>query len=52
MGSCARPEGGLREANALNANPVLTESAAFATWLRPQNILNARFAKVVVQLDF
>jgi hypothetical protein len=38
--------------NALNGNPVLTESAAFATWLRPENILNARFAKVVVQLDF
>jgi hypothetical protein len=38
--------------NALNGNAVLTESAAFATWLRPQNILNARFAKVVMQLDF
>jgi hypothetical protein len=38
--------------NALNGNAVLTESAAFATWLRPQNILNARFAKVVVQVDF
>jgi hypothetical protein len=38
--------------NALNGNAVLTESAAFATWLRPQNILNARFAKVVLQVDF
>ena len=38
--------------NAFNANSVLTESAAFATWLRPQNILNARFAKVGVQVDF
>jgi hypothetical protein len=38
--------------NALNASPVLTQSAAFATWLRPQSILNARFAKVVMQLDF
>ena len=38
--------------NAFNANSVLTESAAFATWLRPQNILNARFAKIGVQIDF
>jgi hypothetical protein len=38
--------------NAFNANSVLTESAAFATWLQPQNILNARFAKVGVQIDF
>lgn len=38
--------------NAFNSNSVLTESAAFATWLQPQNILNARFAKVGVQLDF
>jgi hypothetical protein len=38
--------------NALNANSVLTESAAFGTYLRPQNILNARFAKIGVQFDF
>jgi hypothetical protein len=38
--------------NALNANTVLTESAAFGTYLRPQNILNARFAKIGVQFDF
>jgi hypothetical protein len=38
--------------NALNVNPVLTESAAYATWRRPQGILNARFAKLVIQLDF
>lgn len=38
--------------NLLNANPVLTLSDVFATWQRPQSILNARFAKVVVQLDF
>jgi len=38
--------------NALNANPVTTQSDAFASWQRPQAILNARFAKVVIQLDF
>jgi hypothetical protein len=38
--------------NLLNANPVLAYSNAFATWQRPQQILNARFAKVSVQLDF
>jgi hypothetical protein len=38
--------------NALNGNAVLAESPAFLTWLQPQNILNARFAKVGLQLDF
>ena len=38
--------------NALNSSPVITQSDAFATWQRPQAILNARFAKVVIQLDF
>ena len=38
--------------NALNVSPVITESAAYASWRRPQAILNARFAKVVMQLDF
>jgi hypothetical protein len=38
--------------NALNTNAVLTQSNAFATWLRPQSILTARFAKVVVQIEF
>jgi hypothetical protein len=38
--------------NALNSSPVTGLSAAYATWLRPQAILNARFAKVVLQLDF
>jgi hypothetical protein len=38
--------------NALNANPVLTLSPAFATWQRPQSILNPRFAKLVMQVDF
>ncbi len=38
--------------NALNSSPVSTQSDAFASWQRPQAILNARFAKVVMQLDF
>jgi hypothetical protein len=38
--------------NALNSNAVLSVSNAYATWLRPQSILNARFAKVGVQLNF
>jgi hypothetical protein len=38
--------------NALNSNDVLSQSAAYDTWLRPQEILSARFAKVVLQLDF
>ena len=38
--------------NLFNANPVLTQSNAFASWQTPQSILNARFAKVGVQLDF
>jgi hypothetical protein len=38
--------------NALNASPVLTQSSAFATWLRPQSVLNARFAKISTQLNF
>jgi hypothetical protein len=38
--------------NALNSNAVLTMSNAFATWQRPLSILNARFAKVGVQLNF
>jgi hypothetical protein len=38
--------------NMLNANPVLTLNNAFATWQRPQSILNPRFAKLVLQMDF
>jgi hypothetical protein len=38
--------------NLLNAAAVLTESNAFATWQRPQSILNPRWAKVVLQVDF
>ena len=38
--------------NILNVSPVLTLNNALATWQRPQSILNARFAKIVLQLDF
>jgi hypothetical protein len=38
--------------NALNDNAVLAHSNAFATWLRPESILLARFLKFGVQLDF
>jgi hypothetical protein len=38
--------------NALNASPVLTQSNAYGTWQRPQSILNARFAKAVLQFNF
>jgi hypothetical protein len=38
--------------NALNSNAVITESTAFATWRQPQSILNARFAKVGMQVNF
>ncbi len=38
--------------NALNSNAVLTASTAFASYLRPQSILNARLMKVSVNLDF
>jgi hypothetical protein len=43
---------GVDIANLTNANPVLTQSAAYATWLRPQSILTARFVKLSVQLNF
>lgn len=38
--------------NALNVDAVLTVNNAYATWLRPQSIMLARFAKIGVQLDF
>jgi hypothetical protein len=38
--------------NVFNENTVLTQNNNFATWLRPQSILTARFAKVSVQVDF
>ena len=38
--------------NLFNADAVLTQSNAFASWQRPQSILNPRWAKVVLQIDF
>lgn len=38
--------------NVFNVNPLLTHSNAFGTWQRPQSIPYARWAKVVLQLDF
>jgi len=38
--------------NLFNADAVLTQSNAFASWQRPQSILNPRWAKVVLQVDF
>lgn len=38
--------------NALNSSAVLALNDAFASWQRPTEILNARFAKVVFQLEF
>ena len=38
--------------NAFNSSAVITLNNNFATWQRPQAILQARFAKLGVQLDF
>jgi hypothetical protein len=38
--------------NVLNASDVLAVSSAYATWMQPQSILNARFVKVGVQFNF
>jgi hypothetical protein len=39
--------------NAFNANPVLTQNFAFgSSWLQPTNILQARFLKLGLQVDF
>jgi hypothetical protein len=38
--------------NALNSSSVLALNNAFASWQQPQSILPARFAKLVLQLDF
>ena len=43
---------GIDIANLTNASPVLTQSAAYATWLRPQSILTARFVKLSIQLNY
>lgn len=38
--------------NLLNVNPVTSYNPNFASWLVPQRILQARFAKLGVQMDF
>jgi hypothetical protein len=38
--------------NAFNSSAVITLNNNFATWQRPQAILQARFAKIGLQLDF
>jgi hypothetical protein len=43
---------GLDLYNALNSNAVLSVNPAFDSWQQPQEILNARFAKIVFQLNF
>ena len=50
--SRARATTGIDIANLTNANPVLTQSAAYATWLRPQSILTARFVKLSIQFNY
>ena len=43
---------GLDIYNALNSNAVLSVNPAYDSWQQPQEILNARFAKVVFQFNF
>jgi hypothetical protein len=38
--------------NLLNSAAVLSVNTAYQSWLRPQEILTARFAKVILQVDF
>ena len=38
--------------NVLNSSSVLSSSNAFATWQGPEQIMTARFAKIVMQFDF
>ena len=38
--------------NVLNKDTVLTSSSAYDSWLRPQSVLPARFAKIGAQFDF
>jgi len=47
-----RTTAGIDIYNALNSSSVLTLNNAFASWQQPQSILPARFAKLVLQLDF
>jgi hypothetical protein len=52
FGSTTRATVGVDLYNAMNSSAVLSENAAFATWLAPTSILNARFVKAVFQLNF
>jgi hypothetical protein len=47
-----RATAGVDVYNALNSSSVLSLNSAFASWQQPQAILPARFAKLVLQLDF
>jgi hypothetical protein len=47
-----RTTAGIDIYNALNSSSVLSLNNAFASWQQPQSILPARFAKLVLQLDF
>jgi hypothetical protein len=38
--------------NALNTSAIVNQSQAFATWLRPTEILNARVAKISATFEF
>ncbi len=38
--------------NALNSDSTLTVNQAYASWLRPTAVLNARLMKFSVQFDF
>ena len=48
----ARLNVGVDVYNVLNSNAVLAVNNAFASWQQPTEILNARFAKVVLQLNY
>jgi hypothetical protein len=43
---------GLDVYNLFNSGAVLAVNTAYQSWLRPQEILTARFAKVILQFDF
>jgi len=38
--------------NLLNVDTILTRNNGYAVWQRPQTILQSRFAKISVQVDF
>jgi hypothetical protein len=38
--------------NAFNGDTVLTQNNNFGAWMRPQTIIQARFAKITAQFDF